>query len=125
MNPQGFVSPMTWGIESNVVERFGKAGVAQDNVSFLRDSYRFNYAGAPAELVEMFERYYRPTMNAFEAAEKEGRAAQLRTALNALFESRNVSTRKDVTSIPATFLRVSVSVNQASPRVFPATADTT
>src|SRR5205807_2609820 len=26
--PEGFVSPMTWGVESHVEERFGKAGRA-------------------------------------------------------------------------------------------------
>jgi len=109
--PDGFISPMTWGIEANVVERFGNAGVPQDNVSFVRDTYRFTFPGAPTELVDAFRRYYGPTMNAFEAAEKNGRADDLRKELDALFESQNTSSRKDATSIPATFLRVTVAVN--------------
>jgi ubiquinone/menaquinone biosynthesis C-methylase UbiE len=109
--PEGFISPMTWGIEANVIERFVSAGVPQDNVSFIRDTYKFNYPGAPSEFVDAFRRYYGPTMNAFEAAEKNGRADDLRKELDALFENQNTSPRKDATSIPATFLRVTVAVN--------------
>jgi SAM-dependent methyltransferase len=109
--PEGFISPMTWGIEANVVERFASAGVPRDNVSFARDTYTFNFPGTPSEFVEVFRRYYGPTMNAFEAAEKNGRADDLKKELDALFESQNTSPRKDATSIPATFLRVTVVVN--------------
>ena len=109
--PEGFISPMTWGIEANVIERFASAGVPRDNVSFVRDTYKFNFPSAPSEFVDAFRRYYGPTMNAFEAADKTGRADDLRKELDALFESQNTSQRKDVTSIPATFLRVTVAVN--------------
>ena len=108
--PEGFVSPMTWGIESHVVERFAGAGVPKEKITFARDTYTFNYAGTPSDLVGEFRRYYGPTMNAFEAAEKNGRADTLRKELEALFESQNQSSRKDATSIPATFLRVTVEV---------------
>jgi hypothetical protein len=109
--PEGFISPMTWGIESNVIERFASAGVSRDSVSFTRDIYHFNFPSAPTALVDEFQRYYGPTMNAFEAAEKSGRADNLRNELNILFESHNTSPRQDATSIPATFLRVTVMVN--------------
>ena len=109
--PEGFISPMTWGIEANVIERFASAGVPRDNVSFVKDTYKFNFPSPPSELVDAFRRYYGPTMNAFEAADKTGRADELRRELEALFESQNTSQRKDVTSIPATFLRVTVAVN--------------
>jgi ubiquinone/menaquinone biosynthesis C-methylase UbiE len=108
--PEGFISPMTWGIEANVIERFAKAGVPQGKLSFVRDAYRFNFPGAPAEFVDVFRRYYGPTMNAFEAAEKSGRADDLRKELDALFETQNTSPAKEFTSIPATFLRVTVAV---------------
>jgi hypothetical protein len=49
-------------------------------------------------------------MNAFEAAQKHGRTADLHKQLNELFASHNKSATKDLTSIPATFLRVTVSV---------------
>jgi SAM-dependent methyltransferase len=108
--PEGFVSPMTWGIESNVVERFVGAGVPADNVSFARDTYTFNFPYSPVDSVEVFSRYYGPTMNAFEAAEKAGRADDLRKELEALFKSHNTSTAPDLTSIPATFLCVTIAV---------------
>ena len=109
--PEGFISPMTWGIEANVIERFGKAGIPQDQISFLRDTYNFNFSGVPSGLVDAFRLYYGPTMNAFEAAEKNGRADALRKELETLFESQNKSPSKDKTSIPATFLRVTVTAN--------------
>ena len=109
--PEGFISPMTWGIEANVIERFASAGVPKENVSFKRDTYTFNYPGTPARLVDDFRSYYGPTMNAFDAAEKNGRADALKKELVDLFVSQNKSTRKDATSIPATFLRVTVTVS--------------
>jgi len=108
--PEGFVSPMTWGIENNVVERFTAAGVSADKVSFVRDTFTFNYPGSPSGFVDEFRKYYGPTMNAFAAAEKNGRAADLQKELEALFESQNQSDDKNKTSIPASFLRVTVSV---------------
>jgi len=102
---------MTWGIEGNVIERFASAGVPADNVSFTRDTYRFNFPGTPSEFVDAFRHYYGPTMNAFEAAERAGRADDLRKELDALFEDQNTSPRRDATSIPATFLRVTVAVD--------------
>jgi SAM-dependent methyltransferase len=109
--PQGFISPMTWGIEGNVIERFAGAGVPRENISFGRDTYKFNFPEPPSSLVEVFRRYYGPTMNAFEAAEKNGRADDLRNELDALFDGQNTSPRADATSIPATFLCVTVAVN--------------
>ena len=106
--PEGFISPMTWGIEANVIERFASAGVPADSVSLIRDTYTFNFPGTPSEFVDAFRRYYGPTMNAFEAAEKSGRANDLRNELEMLFESQNTSPSKDATSIPATFMRVTV-----------------
>src|SRR5215510_11787543 len=37
--PEGFVSPMMWGVESHVLERFGGAGVAKERIAFARDTY--------------------------------------------------------------------------------------
>jgi len=108
--PEGFISPMTWGIESNVVERFAGAGVPEGKISFTRDTYTFNYPSAPSALVAAFRKYYGPTMNAFDAAEKDGRATDLQHELEALFNSQNKSPNKDATSIPATFLRVTVAL---------------
>lgn len=105
--PEGFVSPVTWGVEQNVRERFGAAGVPAENISTERATYVFRYSGPPAELFQTFKRFYGPTMNAFEAAEKDGRAEQLETELTQLFEKHNrVSPER--TEIPATFLKVTV-----------------
>lgn len=108
--PEGFISPMLWGVETHVVERFGQAGVKKENVSCVRDSFRFDFPKAPAALVDEFKNYYGPTMNAFDAAEKAGRAQELKKELDALFESQNTSGKKGATSIAATYLRVTVKV---------------
>jgi ubiquinone/menaquinone biosynthesis C-methylase UbiE len=106
--PEGFVSPMTWGVESNVVERFGNAGIPKERISFLKDTYTFDFPGEPSQFVAAFRDYYGPTMNAFEAAEKNGRGADLLKDLEGLFQSQNTSKNPNETSIPATFLRVTV-----------------
>jgi SAM-dependent methyltransferase len=108
--PEGFVSPMTWGVEENVVERFAAAGVPEEKISFARDTYTFDFPGAPSEFLAAFRTYYGPTMNAFEAAAANGREADLQAELEALFNAQNTSTSEDATSIPATFLRVTVAV---------------
>jgi hypothetical protein len=107
---EGFMSPMTWGIESNVIERFGGAGIPKEKISFVTDTFRFNYPGKPHDLLRVFRRYYGPTMNAFEAAEKNGRANDLQKELEGLFNGQNTSPRADATSISATFLHVTVCV---------------
>jgi hypothetical protein len=101
---------MTWGIESDVIERFAGAGVPAEKIAFVRDTFTFNFAGAPSALVDEFRKYYGPTMSAFEAADKNGRAAELLKELEELFNSQNKSLSKDATSIPATFLRVTVAL---------------
>jgi ubiquinone/menaquinone biosynthesis C-methylase UbiE len=108
--PDGFVSPMTWGVEANVIERFAAAGIAKERISFERDTYTFEFPGTPAGFADVFRRYYGPTMNAFDAAEKTGRAADLQRELEALFAKENRSGRDGATTIPATFLRVTVAV---------------
>ena len=108
--PEGFVSPMTWGMEENVIDRFASAGVPEERISCERDTYWFNFPGAPSEFVTEFRMYYGPTMSAFTAAAANGREAELQAELEALFNGQNASGSKDATSIPATFLRVTVAV---------------
>lgn len=109
--PEGFISPMTWGLESNVVERFSGAGIAKENISFAKDTYTFEFPDTPARFLGTFRNFYGPTMNAFEAAEKNGRANDLQGELEELFKSQNESSSKDATLIPATYLRVTVAVD--------------
>ena len=106
--PEGFVSPMLWGVESQVIERFEKAGIPKENISFTRETFTFNADYSPAQFLDNFKNYYGPTMNAFEAAEKNGKASDLQRELEALFNNQNKSADKIATSIPATFLRVTV-----------------
>jgi ubiquinone/menaquinone biosynthesis C-methylase UbiE len=106
--PEGFISPMLWGVESHIIERFEAAGVPKENISFSKETFTFNAPFSPVEFVSRFKNYYGPTMNAFEAAEKGGKASELQHELEDLFNSQNGSTTENTTSIPATFLRVTV-----------------
>lgn len=108
--PEGFVSPVTWGQEAHVVERFTAAGIAPENISCRPDTYTFRYDGPPSEFLARFRNWYGPTMNAFEAAAKDGRADALQAELEALFNAQNASGNAQTTVIPATYLRVEVSV---------------
>jgi SAM-dependent methyltransferase len=107
--PEGFVSPMTWGVETEVIERFTAAGVPAGQISCERDTYTFNYRGTPSEFLAEFRAYYGPTMNAYDAATKDGRGDDLHSELDTLFQAQNHSGNDGTTSISATFLRVSVS----------------
>lgn len=106
--PDGFVSPMTWGLEDHVNERFTAAGASPENISFERDTFTFDFAGSPAEAVANFRDYYGPTMNAFDAARANGKEGQLEAELVELFEKENISVEPNRTVIPATYLRVTV-----------------
>lgn len=108
--PEGFISPMTWGVESSVTERFVAAGVSADSVSFARNTFVFKAPVPPAAFMQLFREYYGPTMNAFDAAEKNGKADELQSELEDLFNRQNESSSADTTSIPATFLQVTVSL---------------
>ena len=106
--PEGFVSPMLWGVENHVIERFTNAGVAKEDIGFSKETFHFQFEGKPVELLARFRNYYGPTMNAFDAAENNGKAADLQRELQTLFETRNQSGNPDKTIIPATFLKVTV-----------------
>ncbi|MGB4771724.1 MAG: methyltransferase domain-containing protein [Chitinophagaceae bacterium] len=106
--PEGFVSPMLWGVEAQVNERFINAGILPENISFSRETFTFQAPYDPASFVQAFKTYYGPTMNAFDAAEKNGKAAELQLELEQLFQSQNKSGSTDKTMIPATFLQVTV-----------------
>ena len=111
--PEGFISPMTWGVESHIVERFAQAGVPEENISMVRDTYYFASPDkTPTRFIELFEAYYGPTMNAVDAAQKNGKANELHNQLVELANSHNKS--KDAgTFIPATYMRVTVSLPAA------------
>jgi len=108
--PDGFVSPMTWGVENNILERFGEAGVQQEKISLVKDTYYFTHSDkSPTEFIELFKKYYGPTMNAVEAAENSGRAEELHDRLVELAKEQNKS-KEAGTFIPATSMQVTVTV---------------
>lgn len=106
--PEGFISPMLWGVEEKVVERFAKAGIEPQQISFERKTFTFRANYGPEAFVQKFRDFYGPTMNAFAAAEKDGKERQLQAELEALFFAQNRSGSDSSTSIPATFLMVTV-----------------
>ena len=108
--PEGFISPMTWGVESNIIERFGQAGVPKENISMVKDTFYFaSPEKSPAQFIELFEKFYGPTMNAVEAAQKNGKAEELHTQLVELATAQN-KVKDAGTLIPAAFMRVTVSL---------------
>ncbi len=106
--PEGFVSPMTWGVEAHIVERFGDAGVSKEKISMVKDTFHFvSPDKGPTDVVALFRRFYGPTMNAFDAAQKSGKAEDLHNQLLDLAKAQNKHIGGG-TSIPATFMRVTV-----------------
>ena len=106
--PEGFVSPMTWGVESHIVERFGQAGVPADRIAMEKDTFLFRIEDrTPDDLIDTFRLWYGPTMNAYEAAEKSGKVDDLHRQLVELARAQNDASQSG-TSISATFMRVTV-----------------
>jgi ubiquinone/menaquinone biosynthesis C-methylase UbiE len=106
--PEGFVSPMLWGVEKHILERFGQAGVAPERISLFQDTFYFRSPDVgPTQLIEMFRDFYGPTMNAFEAAGKNGQTEELARQLVEQARMQNRATDGG-TMIPATFMRVTV-----------------
>lgn len=108
--PEGFVSPMLWGVDTHIIERFNQAGVPKEKISMVKDTYSFIALDKiPEDFIESFRRFYGPTMNAFEAAQKSEKEEDLHNQLLELAKAQNQSTDGG-TSIPATFLRVTVNL---------------
>jgi len=107
--PEGFVSPMTWGVETHIIERFGQAGVPKEKIFMVKDTYSFTSDESTADFIDSFERFYGPTMNAVEAAQKNGKVEELHSQLLELAKAQNQGTEGN-TSIPASFMRVTVNL---------------
>lgn len=108
--PEGFISPMTWGLEAHVTERFAAAGVPAGNITCARDTYVFNHPGPASDFLAQFRTFYGPTMNAFDAAARSGKVDDLQAELDLLFNRQNQARTNGTTTIPASFLRVTVRV---------------
>ena len=108
--PEGFVSPMTWGVEDHVVERFGQAGVPSGKALDGQEHLSVHVSDkSPEQFIDVFRRFYGPTMNAFEAARANGREDELHGRLLELAKSQNKG-EAGGTTLDATFLRVTASL---------------
>lgn len=108
--PEGFVSPVLWGVAAEATNRFVTAGAQPDRISCKPQTYTFDFAGTPKDFVGVFRDFYGPTMNAFAAAASAGKADGLQQELEDLFSKQNTSTEPARTVITATFLKVTVKV---------------
>jgi ubiquinone/menaquinone biosynthesis C-methylase UbiE len=106
--PDGFVSPTLWGVQDEVVKRFISAGIPAGNIAFAKETFTFIADYSPSVFLSHFRKYYGPTMNAFDAAEKNGKTEALQGELETLFNNQNKSKKEKSTYIPASFLRVTV-----------------
>lgn len=106
--PEGFISPALWGKEEVVVERFGKAGIPKENISFEKRVFTFEGNFSAEEFLQRFKKYYGPTMNAFDTASKNDKSDQLYNELLDLFEDHNESEDQDKTLVHANYLQVTV-----------------
>jgi SAM-dependent methyltransferase len=107
--PEGFISPMTWGVEAHIADRFGRAGVPRGSITLERDMYTFVTDASPDRFIDMFRTYYGPTMNAYDTARKDGKEDELTRQLVALAHEQNRVSGVG-TSIPTTYMRVTVRV---------------
>ena len=108
--PEGFVSPMTWGVEENVLDRFGAAGIPAEDITCERTMFLFESPNTPSQYLADFRDYYGPTMNAYTAAAANGREAELHGELGALVNEHNSAEEGEGTRIEAAYLRVTVMV---------------
>lgn len=83
--PVGMPSPLLWGDENTVADRFAEDTV---NLQMVRTKIDFVFLMNPAEVVEHFRLYYGPTQKAFESLDKSGQAA-LRADLEKLWTDNN------------------------------------
>jgi SAM-dependent methyltransferase len=106
--PEGFISPMTWGVDTHVIDRFARAGVPREQITLAREIWAFASPDkSPADFIDTLRRFYGPTMNAYEAAELSGTVEQLHRQLLELAAAHDAADGHGL-SIDATYLRVTV-----------------
>ena len=86
--PPGVPSPLAWGEEDAVRERFGK-GVT--SVTCTRRSLELRFPFPPAAVTELFATSYGPTVMTLRATDPNG-ATRLRDELTRLFQQHNIAT---------------------------------
>jgi len=85
--PVGMPSPLLWGNDEVVKERF--AG-GTSNIQLERRQMRFDFPFGPKETVEHFRKFYGPTQIAFDALDDAGQVA-LRADLETLWSDANIA----------------------------------
>jgi SAM-dependent methyltransferase len=100
--PPGMPSPVLWGDESTVRERFG-AHVS--GLRLTRVIYQFDYPFSPADVVEFFRQNYGPTTRAFTTLGAADQAA-LRKELVELWSSHNKAGGPARTIVDSEYLEV-------------------
>ena len=100
--PQGMPSPVLWGDEATVRERFGSDVSA---LRLTRVNYRFDYPFPPAGVVEFFREHYGPTTRAFEVVSETDRQA-LRDELVSLWDANNLASEPNRTMVDSEYLEV-------------------
>jgi SAM-dependent methyltransferase len=86
--PAGVPSPLEWGKEAVVRERFG---VGAASVSCARRTLDLSFPFPPAAVTELFATCYGPTVMTLRATDPDG-ASRLRHELTRLFEEANRAT---------------------------------
>ena len=99
--PPNIPSPLKWGDEATVRERF-RDGISE--LKLTRRMCRFNLPFTPAEVVEHFRTYYGPTQRAFAALDSNAQAA-LRSDLEQVWSQNNKST-DNTTQVDGEYLEV-------------------
>jgi len=99
--PAGMPSPVLWGVEETVRERFGE-GISKLDAN--TQNIRWVFPFSPAEVVEHFRLYYGPTQKAFGLLDENGQLA-LRADLEKLWTEHNQAT-DGTTVVDAEFLEV-------------------
>jgi SAM-dependent methyltransferase len=99
--PPIFPSPLLWGKETTVRERFGSA---VRDLQITRHLYPFEYPFEPVKVVDFFIEYYGPTNRAYGSLSEDGRAA-LHRDLTALWSQNNVAT-DGTTRVLAEYIQV-------------------
>lgn len=100
--PVNMPSPLLWGDEQTVRERFGEA---VSEINFVPRSIRFEFPFGVAQTIEFWREFYGPTHKAFAALDAEGQAA-LRADLEKLWADNNLSGAEDETVVEAEYLEI-------------------
>ena len=99
--PAGMPSPLLWGTDDAVSERFAD-GIA--DLQFVKRTLCFTFPFGPVDVVEHFRMYYGPTQKAFESLDVSGQRA-LRNDLEDLWTTHNEAT-DGTTNVPSEYLEV-------------------